>query len=102
MSRNKDDVKLREKPAVEPCWQENISVLCVSKEGLHGRASPNSDSRVAHNLSLVTVRTLLVAKWCTLKLHNEDREAHLFLSKLVSYNVVIVKMKYEPITTKSF
>lgn len=102
MSGNKDNVKLRGKPAVEPYWQENISVLCVSKEGLHWIASPNSDSRVACNLSLVTVRTLLVEKWCTLKLHNEDRDAHPFLSTLVSYNLVIVKMKYEPITTKAF
>lgn len=31
ISRNKDDVKLRGKPAVEPCQQENISALRVSK-----------------------------------------------------------------------
>lgn len=30
MSRNKDNAKLRGKPAIEPCWQESISVLCVS------------------------------------------------------------------------
>lgn len=32
MSRNKEDVKLSGKPAVEACWQENISVLCFSKQ----------------------------------------------------------------------
>lgn len=83
--------------------REYFWFVCFKKvftEGLAQTLTPLR--RVDHNLSLDTVRTLLVAKRCILKLHNEDREAHLFLSKIACYNLVIVKMKYEPITKKAF